>query len=114
MTNEEFEQTVRQTIKSLPKEFLDQLDNVEIFIEDTPPHNAPLLGLYNGVPKTVRLGHFAYPDKITIFKEPLLKISKNDDEAKENIRDTVLHEIGHHFGLSDAELYTITHKSKNR
>ncbi|HVA96699.1 MAG TPA: metallopeptidase family protein, partial [Candidatus Acidoferrales bacterium] len=88
-------------------EFLSQLDNVEIVIEDMPPDPA-LLGLYHGVPKTGRgIGYFALPDKITIYKEPLLRISRNDEEAKENIRSTVLHEIGHHFGLSDEELYKI-------
>src|SRR6266480_3940741 len=107
MTNEEFEKVVRQTIQSLPKEFLIQLDNVEVVIEDYPPHNEPLLGLYRGVPKTGRIGYFALPDKITIYKEPLLRISRDEEEAKENIKNTVLHEIGHHFGLSDEELYKI-------
>jgi len=107
MTNEEFEKIVRQTITSLPKEFLSQLDNVEIVIEDFPP-NPSLLGLYRGIPKTGRgIGYFALPDKITIYKEPLLNISRNDEEAKINIRNTVLHEIGHHFGLSDEELYKL-------
>lgn len=112
MTNEAFELIVRQTIKTLPHEFLNQLDNVEIVIEDYPSPNTPILGLYHGVPKTVRLGHFALPDMITIYKEPILAISKNDTEAEENIRDTVLHEIGHHFGLSDEELYKIKYKAR--
>lgn len=107
MTNDEFENIVRQTIKQLPQEFLSQLDNLAIVIENYPPENMRLLGLYRGVPKNVRLGHFALPDKITIYKQPLLAISKNDKEAALNIRDTVLHEIGHHFGLSDTELATI-------
>ena len=104
MTDYEFEQTVRLTIQSLPQEFLSQLDNVEIVIENNPPHNAPLLGLYRGVPKTGRYGYFALPDKITIYKTPLLRISRTKEEAQSNIRNTVLHEIGHHFGLSDEEL----------
>jgi predicted Zn-dependent protease with MMP-like domain len=107
MTDEEFEQVVRATIKSLPKEFLIQLDNLEIVIEERPPYPS-LLGLYRGVPKTGRgLGYFALPDKITIYKEPLLRISANEKEAKKNIKNTVLHEIGHHFGLSDKELYKL-------
>ena len=110
MTDKEFEQIVREAIQSLPKEFLTQLDNLEVVIEDIPPHNAPLLGLYRGVPKTGRFGYFALPDKITIYKEPLLRISQTEEEAKMNIRDTVLHEIGHHFGLSDEELYRIPDK----
>ncbi len=107
MTDEEFEQVIRQTIQSLPKEFLNQIDNVEIVIDDDPP-NPSLLGLYRGVPKTGRgFGYFALPDKITIYKNPLLRISQTIDQAKENIRNTVLHEIGHHFGLSDEELEKI-------
>lgn len=106
MTDEDFQQIVKQTIKSLPEQFLSQLDNVEVVIEETPP-NPSLLGLYRGVPKTNRYFYSSLPDKITIYKEPLLRISRNDDEAKENIRSTVLHEIGHHFGLSDEELYKI-------
>lgn len=107
MSDEEFQTIVRQTIQSLPKEFLTQLDNVEIVIEDLPPPRLPLLGLYHGVPKTKRLSYSSLPDKITIYKIPLLQISKNEKEAKKNIRETVLHEIGHHFGLSDEELYRI-------
>src|SRR4051812_2404117 len=107
MTDEAFEIIVRQTIQSLPEEFLTQLDNVEIVIEDEPPHNAPLLGLYHGVPKTKRFSYSALPDKITIYKEPLLSISNTEEDAEKHIRKTVLHEIGHHFGLSDEELYRV-------
>jgi len=107
VSTEEFEKIVQEAIKSLPEEFLSQLDNVEIVIEDIPPYNAPLLGLYRGVPKTGRYGYFALPDKITLYKQPLLQISQNDEDAKNNIRNTVLHEIGHHFGLSDEELYKL-------
>ncbi len=104
MTDKEFEQIVRQTIQSLPKEFLSQLDNVEIVIEDDPPPNLPLLGLYRGVPKTKRASYSSLPDKITIYKQPLLRYSKTEEDAKMQIKHTVLHEIGHHFGLSDEEL----------
>lgn len=107
MTDEEFEQIVRATIQSLPKEFLSQLDNVEVVIEDEPPAHLPILGLYRGVPKTKRISYSNLPDKITIYKNPLLEISRDADEAKRNIKETVLHEIGHHFGLSDEELYKI-------
>jgi predicted Zn-dependent protease with MMP-like domain len=104
MSDEEFEAIVRQTIQSLPDEFLSQLDNVEVVIENEAPPKLPLLGLYRGVPKTKRVSYSALPDKITIYKQPLLQMSHDEQEAKENIKDTVLHEIGHHFGLSDEEL----------
>ena len=82
MTDEAFEEIVRQTINSLPEQFLTQLDNLEIVIEEQPP-NPSLLGLYRGVPKTGRgIGYFALPDKIIIYKESLLRISQNEEEAK--------------------------------
>jgi predicted Zn-dependent protease with MMP-like domain len=112
MSDEEFETIVRQTIQSLPKEFLSQLDNVEVVIDDEAPPDLPLLGLYRGVPKTKRVSYSALPDKITIYKQPLLQLSRDEEETKKNIKETVLHEIGHHFGLSDEELDKIK-KTKN-
>jgi predicted Zn-dependent protease with MMP-like domain len=109
MQDEEFEQIVNQSLDELPKEFAEQLDNVEVVIEDWPvdengrPH-ARLLGLYHGVPKIERVSPPLMPDKITIYKGPLLLISHSVEEAKKNIKNTVLHELGHHFGLSDEEL----------
>lgn len=110
MTNEYFEQVVRDTIKKLPREFRLQLDNVQIVIEDWPGDTVPaytqglLLGLYQGVPKTKRFAYANLPDKITLFKEAILHMAHDETDAKRIIRDTVLHELGHHFGLSDEEL----------
>jgi predicted Zn-dependent protease with MMP-like domain len=109
MQDEEFENIVNKSLEELPKEFASQLDNVEVVIEEWPldsegrPH-ARLLGLYHGVPKTARGTLPMLPDKITIYKGPLLMISHSTEEAKKNIKNTVLHELGHHFGLSDEEL----------
>jgi predicted Zn-dependent protease with MMP-like domain len=109
MQDEEFEAIVNQSLEELPKEFASQLDNVEVVIEEWPldaqgrPH-AGLLGLYHGVPKIDRNTMPMLPDKITIYKGPLLMISHTVDEAKKNIKNTVLHELGHHFGLTDEEL----------
>ncbi|HWY79432.1 MAG TPA: metallopeptidase family protein [Candidatus Sulfotelmatobacter sp.] len=89
MTIEEFEQFIRHTIQYLPKKLLTQLDNVKIVIEENPPHNLPLQGQYDDIPKTKRYSYFALPDKITIYKQPLLLISKNEEETKENIKNTV-------------------------
>ena len=109
MQDDEFEQIVNQSLSELPQEFASQLDNVEVVIEDWPldekgrPH-AGLLGLYHGVPKTARGPVPLLPDKITVYKGPLLMISHSEEEAKKNIKNTVLHELGHHFGLTDEEL----------
>jgi predicted Zn-dependent protease with MMP-like domain len=111
MNDQDFENIVRQTIQNLPNEFKSQLDNVSIVIEDIPseedlPESAHyfLLGLYRGVPKTKRLSYSALPDKITIYKQPIFHIAKDEEDTKRIIRETVLHELGHHFGLSDEEL----------
>ena len=112
MQDEDFETVVRQSLDELPDEFISQLDNVEVVIEDWPldsngNQHAQLLGLYHGVPKTARNNLTLLPDKITIYKGPLLLISHSVEEAKRNIKETVLHELGHHFGLSDKELARI-------
>lgn len=109
MQDEEFEAIVNQSLDELPEEFKTQLDNVEVVIEEWPidsrgrPH-ARLLGLYHGVPKTERTLPPLFPDKISIYMGPILLISHSVEEAKKNIKNTVLHELGHHFGLSDEEL----------
>lgn len=117
MSDEDFEKIINAALEELPQEFKSQLDNIEIVIEDWPlnkkgePYGG-LLGLYHGVPKTERSGEPLFPDKITLYKQPLLRISPTIDEAKKNITQTVLHELGHHFGLSDATLDKIEHKNK--
>ena len=119
MSDKDFEDIIRETIEGLPEEFKKQLDNVEIVIADEPgtdgvqigiSKHALLLGLYRGIPKTARFSCAALPDKITLYKNPILLISKNETEARKNIRKTVLHEIGHHFGLTDEVLAQIEKK----
>lgn len=115
MTLEEVEVIVDDVVKDLPEEFATALDNVGLIVEAWPTeeefesikaHPGSLLfGLYRGVPKTQRLSNYsALPDKIIIYAGPILMISKNLDDAKKRIKDTVLHEIGHHFGMTDAQL----------
>ena len=116
MEDEEFEKLVGEALDSLPREFAQRLDNVAITVEHLPTYyqlqktklspNSLLFGLYEGVPKTKR-GNYSgvLPDKITIFKNPILYVSKTSDEVREKVRSVVMHEIGHHFGLSDEELY---------
>ncbi len=116
MTDEEFEKLVAEALRSLPREFAEKLDNVAVTVSDMPtyyqlrktglsPRNL-LFGLYEGVPKTKR-GNYTgvLPDKITIFKNPILYVSRSADDVREKVRQVVMHEIGHHFGLSDEELY---------
>lgn len=116
MTLEEVEDIVEDTLKNLPEEFSGALDNVGLVVEPWPnefefesikahPSNTLLFGLYQGIPKTKRpWSYTALPDKITIFAGPILMISKDLEDARRRIKNTVLHEIGHHFGMSDEQL----------
>lgn len=115
MNLEEVEEVVEEAIKDLPEQFASKLDNVGFVVEAWPSreefesikaHPGSLLfGLYHGVPKTKRLSNYsALPDKIIIYAGPILAISKNLRDARKRIKNTLLHEIGHHFGMSDAQL----------
>lgn len=112
MTTAEFEKIVVDAIAEIPQELQSQIDNVEIVIEDWPSKNQlgdyespyDLLGLYHGIPKTERENYSALPDKISLFKEPILATAHSEEAIRHAIRETILHELGHHFGLSDEEL----------
>lgn len=116
---EQFEELVVKAISELPEYFRKKIENVTIHIEDSPDkktlkelgHTSPysLLGLYQGVPVTRRGIHYrnVMPDRITIFRKPILNKNKNPQAIKDDIKRVVLHEIGHYFGLSEHELYVI-------
>ena len=103
----DFEQAVQDGLDALPAELRRSMSNVTIVVEDEPPGGAPLLGLYQGVPLTRRSSGYsgALPDKITIFRGPLERLYGGDpDRLRERIRHVVLHEVAHHFGISDERL----------
>jgi predicted Zn-dependent protease with MMP-like domain len=105
-----FNQYVAEACASLPAEYQALLHNVAITVEDRPPQMydsaGGALGLYEGTPIGERgtTYTFAMPDKITIYRLPLMAECSNLAELREEIRLTVLHEIGHYFGMSDEEL----------
>lgn len=103
MDEEEFEKYVHEAIASLPEEFREKIENVEILVEDYSMRGT-LLGLYEGIPKT-RRGQYGVgptlPDRITIFRYPILMMSRSKAHAIDLIRDTVKHEIAHHFGMDE-------------
>lgn len=115
MDEESFRKLVEEAVDSLPPEFAKKINNVAVVVEDDPsPEQLRelgltgqdlLFGLYHGVPQTKR-GFYAgvLPDKITIFKNSIEAVAKTSDEIKTQVRETVMHEIGHHFGLSDEDL----------
>jgi predicted Zn-dependent protease with MMP-like domain len=107
---EPFEEYVEEALGSLPSELSAQLSNVEIVIEDEPPPGRRLLGLYEGVPLTRRSSSYGavLPDKITIYRGPLVRIYGRDaDQLRRQVRRVVLHELAHHFGISDERLVEI-------
>ena len=112
MNPETFERYVMQAVESLPDKFKEALSNIEIVIEAEPTPEVrralgggPLMGLYEGIPLTEReMGGPSMPDKISIYREEILRLGFTGTELVEEIRLTVLHEIGHYFGLEDDEL----------
>jgi predicted Zn-dependent protease with MMP-like domain len=103
----DFERAVQEVVESLPKQFRDAISNVEIVVEEEPPPGSRLLGLYQGVPLTRRSQwySFALPDKITIYRGPIERMSGGDrSRLAAEVRHVVLHELAHHFGISDERL----------
>jgi predicted Zn-dependent protease with MMP-like domain len=107
MDDVDFEQCVQEALDSLPAELGDYMTNVAVVVEDEPPGGQPLLGLYQGVPMTRRGSWYGavLPDKISIYRRPLERHYGADrDRLREEIRRVVLHEVAHHFGISDERL----------
>ncbi len=104
---DDFERYVEEAVTSLPRDLREFMSNVAIVVEDEPPDGLPLLGLYHGVPLTRRGSGYGGvpPDKITIYRGPLERLYGDQPERlSEEIRRVVLHEIAHHFGISDERL----------
>jgi predicted Zn-dependent protease with MMP-like domain len=105
--NDPFEKAIDEALNSLPHQLREAISNVEIVVEDEPPDGQPLLGLYRGVPLPRRTSSYsgALPDKISIFEGPITRLAAGDaDRLHREIKHVVLHEIAHHFGISDKRL----------
>ena len=113
MTEDEaaaFEQLVSDALDEVPVDIRELMTNVAVIVEDEPPPGQPLLGLYQGVPWGKRGPYYAgaLPDKITIYRGPIERMSGGDPErVRRQVRRTVFHEIAHHFGISDQRLVDI-------
>jgi predicted Zn-dependent protease with MMP-like domain len=105
-----FEEYAQDALDSLPDDLRQRMSNVEIVVEEEPPPGQRLLGLYQGVPLTRRGSNYGgvLPDKITIYRGPLVRLYGHDRESlrRQTIR-VVLHEVAHHFGISDERLIEI-------
>jgi len=107
-----FARLVSRALDDLPAEFRDKMRNVEVVIEDVPDddqlrEHGELLGLYEGVPLTDRRDEPWLPDRICIFRKPIEAMSSSPKVQARIVRDTVVHEIAHHFGISDDRLHEL-------
>lgn len=111
-----FEELVAEALEEIPEPFASHLENVHIVVEDEPSVDdlertgveagGTLYGLYQGIPQTERgPGYtFTLPDKITIYRGPILRSCIDEDDVYDQVAETVVHEIAHHFGISDERL----------
>ncbi|NHN55958.1 metallopeptidase family protein [Calidifontibacter sp. DB0510] len=115
LSDEDFDACVDDALDSIPTQLTDRLDNVAVLIEDEPsadqlPPEGTLFGLYVGTPLPQRMSGWEYgalPDRIYIFRGPLRRACRSVPELREQIRVTVLHEIGHYFGIDDDRLHEL-------
>jgi predicted Zn-dependent protease with MMP-like domain len=106
MRRHQFEREVDRVIEELPQWVLDEIDNLIVVVEDAPTdEQGDLLGIYEGVSLAERGDYWgSLPDRIVIFYQPHLDMGLGEHELKDEIRRTVLHELGHHLGIDDARL----------
>lgn len=111
MDRENFEALVEQALGGLPRTFREKLTNIAIIVEDRPPEEPErglLLGLFHGIPRTEKSVFFSSPpDRIVLYQRNIEAICANDAEIRRQIRATLLHEVGHYFGLSEDELRNV-------
>jgi predicted Zn-dependent protease with MMP-like domain len=110
MKRDRFEQLVGEALDEIPEELLRLMDNVVVLVEDDPDGADPdLLGLYEGYALTDRGWDYGgvLPDRITIYRNPTLRICDTDAEVIDEVATTVVHEIAHHFGIDDARLHEL-------
>ena len=112
----EFDRLVGEALDEIPEPFLSKLENVAVVVEDDPDpglldslgmsRHETLLGFYDGIPLTARGDWYNLvpPDRILIFRKPILELCSSQEEIREEVRRTVLHEVAHYYGIDDAEL----------
>ena len=109
MSAARFEELVADALDTVPPALMDMLDNVVILVEERDPGDPHLLGLYEGYALTERGSDYAgvLPDRILIFRRPILAMCDTPEEVVEEVRITVVHEIAHHFGIDDKRLHDL-------
>ncbi|MBU2695683.1 MULTISPECIES: metallopeptidase family protein [Pimelobacter] len=111
MSPEEFDALVDTALDEIPDELAGLVRNVVVLVEEEPPEGEPddLLGLYDGVALTERDGSLLphLPDRIFLFRGPLLDMCDDEEDLANEVRITVVHEVAHHFGIDDARLHDL-------
>jgi len=110
MGREEFERLVDTALDEIPDELSELVRNVVVLVEDdAPPDDPDLLGLYDGLALTERGGEpgVQLPDRILVFRRPLLAYCDDEEQLAEEVRITVVHEVAHHFGIDDDRLHEL-------
>ena len=116
MNTKTFEKLVAEAIDNLPGKFRDKMDNVNVIVENEPPEEIlrqrglgpgdTLLGLYHGIPLSRRGRGYSsvLPDTITLYKKPIERMCSTERQVRQQVRAVFLHELGHHFGMSERDL----------
>lgn len=107
---EEFDRLVTDALDGIPEEVGSLMHNVAVLVEDEPPPgDEDLLGIYEGVPLTERGDWYSgvLPDRITIYRLPILRVCSTREDVVDEVRITVVHEVAHHFGIDDDRLHDL-------
>jgi predicted Zn-dependent protease with MMP-like domain len=124
LSDEEFDQLITRAMDELPQQYIKGLDNVAIVYADDPDEHqrqktnldehSLLFGLYEGIPLTKRGANYTFvlPDKITLFKNPILAVSGTPEQLFEQIKRTLWHEIAHYYGLGHDRIHDLEHRIK--
>lgn len=109
LSRREFEELVADALDEIPAEFTATMDNVVVLVEDSNPDEPNLLGLYQGIALTERMSDYGgvLPDTITIYQGPIQAVCETEDDVVREVAVTVVHEIGHHFGMDEDALHEL-------
>ncbi|WP_020668903.1 metallopeptidase family protein [Amycolatopsis nigrescens] len=109
MTSTRFDELVSDALDQLPPEFAEAMDNVVVLVEPYNEEAPDILGLYHGIALTERTSDYGgvLPDRISIYREPLLQMCEDEEHVVEEVLVTVVHEVAHHFGIDDDRLHEL-------
>jgi predicted Zn-dependent protease with MMP-like domain len=122
MTREQFTTLVEEALRGIPRRFRDAMQNVAVVVEDEPSQELlddmemepgdTLFGLYHGIPLTERNSSYGntLPDRISIYQLPIVEACEDEEDIRQCVAETVIHEFGHYFGLSEEEIEEIEEK----